>query len=255
MHHYHGLPITPANAAATAITGGHAFVCFLHPDQLDIAVEFAQSFAVDNGAFIAWKSGKPITDWRPFYLWVEHVRYFPNFDWAVIPDIIDGNEEENDALLDEWPFPKHMGAPVWHMHESLERLDRLSREYPRVCIGSSGDYEVVGTLKWWNRIAEVMATVCDGPPDQMRPRCKLHGLRMLDPEIFTRLPLASADSTNIGRNIGIDKKWKAGGYQTKNKAMRAARMRELIESQQSAQYWDCTAHRYQPPIFQLGEAA
>jgi hypothetical protein len=37
---------------------------------------------------------------------------------------------------------------------------------------------------------------------------RLHGLRMLNPEVFSRLPFASADSTNIGRNIGIDQAWR-----------------------------------------------
>ncbi len=64
MIHYHGLPITPATAAVRAISGGHAFVSFRHPEQLTIALEVAQSFAVDNGAFSAWRSGEPIDDWR-----------------------------------------------------------------------------------------------------------------------------------------------------------------------------------------------
>jgi hypothetical protein len=50
---YHGLPITPATAAVRAISGGHAFVSFRHPDQLTIALEAAQPFATNNGAFSA----------------------------------------------------------------------------------------------------------------------------------------------------------------------------------------------------------
>jgi len=46
-------------------------------------------------------------------------------------DIIDGDEGANDALLDEWPMPTWFGAPVWHMHESLARLERLAFEWPR----------------------------------------------------------------------------------------------------------------------------
>ena len=53
MIHYHGLPITPATAAAKAVEAGHAFVSFAHADQLGVAVECCQSFAVDNGAFSA----------------------------------------------------------------------------------------------------------------------------------------------------------------------------------------------------------
>ena len=66
---YHGLPITPATAAVRAIKEGHAFVSFRYPEQLAIALEVAQSFAVDNGAFSAWRSGQLITDWSLFYEW------------------------------------------------------------------------------------------------------------------------------------------------------------------------------------------
>ena len=56
MIHYHGLPITPASAAAKVLSGRHAFVSYLNPQQLEIAIEVCQSFAVDNGAFSAWKN-------------------------------------------------------------------------------------------------------------------------------------------------------------------------------------------------------
>lgn len=69
--------------------------------------------------------------------------------------------------------------------------------------------------------------ICD---DMGRPVCKLHGLRMLDPGVFTRFPFASADSTNIGRNVGIDSHWKTGSYLPSGKPARAAVMRQRIES-------------------------
>lgn len=236
MIHYHGLPITPATAAAVAIRGGHAFLSFAHPGQLGVIHEVAQSFGVDNGAFSAWKSGHPVRDWTPYYRWVEELRRMPHFDFAVIPDVIVGFESENDALMDEWPHGPHVGAPVWHLHESLDRLERLSYQYPRVCLGSSGDYSQIKTVAWWRRMAEVMDAVCD---EGGFPRTKLHGLRMLDPEVFTRFPFASADSTNIGQNVGLDSAWR-GTYQPANKEMRAIVMRDRIESHQSPIRWDRT---------------
>lgn len=230
MIHYHGLTISPATAATTAINAGHAFISFAHPEQLGIAVEVCQSFAVDNGAFSAWMAGRPVTDWRPYYAWAEQCRRIPSCDFAVIPDVIDGDEDANDALLDEWPLPVWFGAPVWHMHESLDRLDRLANTYPRVCLGSSGEYATVGTPIWWDRMEQAMQAACgaDG-----RPLCKLHGLRMLNPKVFTRIPLASADSTNIGRNVGIDKKWAKGNYLPPTKEARALVMRSRIEAHNS----------------------
>lgn len=237
MIHYHGLPITPASAACAAIGGGHAFISHRYPDQLGLVLDVCQSFAVDNGAFSAWKSGKPITDWREYYEWVAEFHRYPGFDFSVIPDVIDGGEDDNDALISEWPWQdgkaRGVGAPVWHMHESLDRLERLAFEWPRICIGSSGEYATVGNDSWWTRMAQAMNVICD---KHGRPVTKLHGLRMLDTDIFRRLPLSSADSTNIGHNIGIDKKWH-GGYPPHSKDSRALVMRGRIESVNGATFW------------------
>jgi hypothetical protein len=240
--HYHGLPITPETAAAHAIGGGHAFVSFAHSGQLAIAAHACQSFAVDNGAFSAWKQGAPVQDWRPFYAWAAEAKLIPACDFAVIPDVIDGDEAANDALLAEWPLPRWFGAPVWHMHESLARLERLAAAFPRVCIGSSGEFASIGTAAWWGQMARAMRVVCD---DDGRPLCKLHGLRMLNPDIFTRLPFASADSTNIGRNIGIDQAWR-GTYSPPTKEARALVMRQRIESHNSPTHWRFNVPEFQP---------
>lgn len=236
MIHYHGLPITPEPVALAAINSGHAFVSHCYPEQLGLAIEVCQSFAVDNGAFSAWRCGAPVTDWRRYYEWVSALHRLPSFDFAVIPDVIDGDEAANDALIDEWPWARvapWIGAPVWHMHESLARLERMASAWPRICIGSSGQWATVGDSRWWQRMEQAMAVVCDRDG---RPVCKLHGLRMLDPEVFTRLPLSSADSTNIARNVGIDSAWR-GTYRPTDKAARALVMRGRIEAHQSAALW------------------
>jgi len=224
---YIGLPITPDAVAIEAVKAGNAFVSFAHPGQLGLAVEVCKSFALDNGAFPAWRSGNPITDWAPFYAWAAEAMHIPHCDFAVVPDVIDGTEDDNDALVAAWPFPKWFGAPVWHMHESIYRLMVLAAEWPRICIGSSGEYAVVGNTKWWARITEAFRAICD---NQGRPYCKVHGLRMLNPKVFTRLPLASADSTNIGRNVGVDKNWSSGVYLPMTKRGRAMVMRERLEA-------------------------
>lgn len=234
MIHYHGLSITPATAAAKALEAGHAFVSYAHPDQLSIAIELCQSFAIDNGAFSAWKSGNPVKDWTKFYDWALNLKKVPNCDFAVIPDVIDGKEQDNDALLKDCPLPNWFGAPVWHLHESLERLEQLANTYVRICFGSSGEYAEVGTASWWSRMGQAMRVICD---DMGRPICKLHGLRMLDPRIFTKFPFSSADSTNIGRSVGIDNKWKIGNYQPPTKEMRAQVMRSRIEAHNAPSTW------------------
>lgn len=234
MIHYHGLPINPQTAASAALMGGHAFISFRHREQLGVAVEVCQSFAIDNGAFSAWRSGDPVKDWTEFYDWALKCMRIPSCDFAVIPDVIDGNELDNDFLIWDCPFPKWFGVPVWHMHETLDRLERLVNEWPRVCIGSSGDYSTVGNAVWWGRMTDAMKIICN---EHGEPLTKLHGLRMLNPKVFAKLPLASADSTNIGRNVGIDKKWEKGHYLPPTKEARAQVMRARIESVNSPAIW------------------
>lgn len=226
---YHGGPITPESCAYRAWTGRHAFVSYAHSWQIKIAASVTQSFALDNGAFSLWKSRKA-TDWNSFYAWVLGWATHPGFDFAVIPDVIEGTEDENDALAEAWPYPVWLGAPVWHTNESFERLQRLAAKWPRVCLGSSGEYDVAKPRVALPRLIDAIRSISD---ENGRPRCKLHGLRMLNPAIFTHLPLSSADSTNLARNIGIDKAWK-GTYQPASPETRALVLAERLESRNSA---------------------
>lgn len=195
MIHYHGTPIGgDASVAMQFLTGRHALVSFVYPSQLHIIRECSASFIVDNGAFTAWKQGIEL-DRAGYVDFVRECHASPRFDWAIIPDVIDGAEAENDRLIDEWPSDVR-GYPVWHLHESLERAERLSRSFNVVCLGSSGKFAAIGTDEWWQRMDEARDAFCSNGI----PRCKLHGLRMLDPAIFSWLPLASGDSTNVGRN-------------------------------------------------------
>lgn len=226
MIHYHGLPITPMTAAEVAVRAGHAFVSYAYPQQLGLAVAVCQSLAVDCGAYTAWKAKRPVTDWSGYYEFAASAKRLPMCDFVVVPDVIDGTEADNDALLVEWPLPKWFGAPVWHLHESFNRLARLVADWPRVCFGSSGEYAQIGTRSWWRRMEHAMRVVCD---DAGQPACRLHGLRMLDPNVFSRFPFASADSVNIGLNIGIDQAWR-GPYAPPTKESRTQTMRARVES-------------------------
>lgn len=231
MIHYHGGPITPESAAVRVWRARHAFVSYAAPGQINTAAAYAQSFALDNGAFSFWRAGKP-TDWPGYYAFVDEWRSHPGCDWALIPDVIDGDESANDDLIAAWPF-HDFGVPVWHLHESIDRLARLCVEWPRVAIGSSGDYATVGNASWWLRMGAALARV-NGPDG--RPLAKLHGLRMLNPKVFERLPLASADSTNVARNIGIDQAWR-GTYTPASKETRGQILAERIEMFNSAGAW------------------
>lgn len=129
-------------------------------------------------------------------------------------------------------------------------IDGLVSQWPRICLGSSGEYAQIGTPKWYTRMAEAMDVICD---KHGRPCAKIHGLRMLDPAIFTQFPFASADSTNIARNIGIDSAWK-GTYTPPTKAARAAVMRARLEAHQSPTFWERNIAPIQEPLFMEGVA-
>lgn len=229
MIHYHGTPISTGNSPWLALKARHACVSFAAPQQMAEVAEVCQSFILDNGAFSAWTRGEPM-DIEGYRDWVEVWRRHPGCDWYLIPDVIDGDEADNDALLDGWPG----GVPVWHLHESLDRLARLCNDFPRVAFGSSGDFATVGNRKWWARMTEAMGVCCDGAGV---PVTKLHGLRMLDPTIFSHLPFASADSTNVARNIGIDSAWTRVPYAPASTRTRALIMMERIEQHASASRW------------------
>lgn len=236
MIHYHGGPVTPTDASIKLWTARHACVSFAHPQQVALAFEVCQSVMLDNGAFSHWKKGGEV-DLLKYAEWVRQWERHPSYDFCLIPDAIDGDEQENDILIAEWRnagMSLVSGVPVWHLHESLDRLQRLVHSYRTVALGSSGEFSEVGNGPWWDRMADAMAVACD---EQGRPKCRLHGLRMLSPTVFSHIPLASADSTNVARNIGIDKAWK-GTYQPVTPMMRALVLAERIESHVTAARWN-----------------
>ncbi len=245
MIHYHGGPITPNSSAVACWTGRHAFVSFERPDQIEIAAEVCQTFALDNGAFSVWKRGAN-PDWAAYKAWVAEWCDHPGFDFAIIPDSIEGDEQDNERLIDEWPFRPAISVPVWHLHECTPRLRDLCRRFPKVALGSSGAFAEIGTPAWNGRMESAMRAVCD---QRGRPFGKLHGLRMLDPDVFGRFPFHSADSTNVARNIGIDSRWR-GTYTPPSKDVRAQVLASRIESRQSA-----AAYEFQRQLQLSGTAA
>ena len=236
MIHYHGTPIGGSRQdVARFLAGRHALVPFPRRDDMGIVGEVCKSFVFDNGAFSLWKRGGTL-DIPGYMAWVREWCRHPGFQWALIPDVIDGTEAENVALVKAWrnsdlaPY----GVPVWHMHESIEWLERLCNNWPVVALGSSGQWATTGTSAWWDRMGIALNAICD---EHGRPPCKLHGLRMLDPSIFTHLPLASADSTNAAVNGGAVARF--GMYPAPTAGQRAEVIAARIEAHQGAAAWVC----------------
>jgi hypothetical protein len=160
---------------------------------------------LDNSAFTVWQENQrrvargeaPIdmdnAFWMKFYEWADQWLAYRT-TWAVIPDVIMGDAADNDALIEQWPHGQR-GAPVWHMHEPIDRLKRLCDEWERVCIGSSAEYRVVGAPNWHHRMTEAMNAICKTG----RVPSWLHMLRGMNAARWG-YPFASVDSTDVERN-------------------------------------------------------
>lgn len=234
MIHYHGTPIGGSRQdAARFLLGRHALVPFMYQQDLAVAMDCCQSFVLDNSAFSHWKKGGDV-DVPAYHAWVSSVARHPGLDWVLIPDKIDGTEDDNVQLVTRW---LRMGCraesvPVWHLHESLEWLEWLVGNFRTVALGSSGQWATPGAGSWWDRMGEAMRVACDADG---RPKARLHGLRMLDPAIFQHLPLASADSTNAAVNSGSLSRF--GMYKPPTACQRAEIIAERIEVCNSAPIW------------------
>lgn len=190
--HYHGTPITPRRELLE-MSGRHFCVSFADPRDLEDCLRIGQSVMLDNGAFTAFTKGKTF-DQAAYLAWVDEHLAHPH--WAVVPDVIDGDEEQQRAGIAAWPFPKELSAPVWHLGLSLDWLLELADNWPRIAFGSSGQFWDVGSPSWAKRMDEAFDTLA-------RTRRHLpwvHGMRMLS-QSDGPWPLASADSTNVARNF------------------------------------------------------
>lgn len=196
--HYHGTPIwgNKGDVLKIAVRGAGAFVSYARPDQIKSCLEWSISTAIDNGAFSAWKRGLRI-DWVEFYKWLMKYYFNDKVNFFIIPDEIDGSEQENNKLIKSVPLMfKDKACPVWHLHESLDKLDWLCGDFERVALGSSGEYRAIRSPSWKVRMEQAFNVVSKG-----NHKTKIHGLRMLDGRVLGNYPLTTADSTNIACNV------------------------------------------------------
>jgi hypothetical protein len=196
---YHGTPLTP-RAALLAMEGRAFCVSFFRPDSVADVEAISPAIMFDNGAFSFWrravKSGQEwddsARDWQPYYDWLAD-RLFRPGRWAVIPDQPGAPSQLNDALLNDWPYGREKGAPLWHMDGRIERLAGLCERYNRVCLGWIGDpkREPVGCDGYRRKMDEVAALFGNSWPT-------LHMMRGV--AVAGDYPFTSADSTSLAQN-------------------------------------------------------
>lgn len=224
--HYHGTPIwgSGSDVLKVSVKGSGAFVSYARPDQIEKCLSFADGIAIDNGAFSAWKRGLKI-NWTEFYQWLGGYLFHEKCDFFIIPDVIDGGEDDNNTLINRVPAMfKDKAVPAWHMHESIDRLLMLCDNYDKIAFGSSGEYSSIRTAKWHCRMVEALSEIYI----KRSYETKIHGLRMLDGRILGKYPLHTADSTNLACNVPKYKvKYPLLG---ENLQHRAAILKNAIES-------------------------
>jgi hypothetical protein len=130
--------------------------------------------------------------WMAYYEWLEPMLFKPG-RWAIMPDSPAAPSQLNDGLLNDWPFGRSRGAPVWHMDGPIERLARLCERYDRVCLGWIGDpkREPVGCEAYYRKMDEVSALMGN----------TWHPLHMLRGTLVAQqFPFVSVDSTSLAQN-------------------------------------------------------
>lgn len=192
MIHYHGTPITPRKELEK-MAGLCFCVSFARPQDAGWCLRNGQSVMWDNGAFSAFTRGSAF-DRDGYVRWLDDRLGHPH--WAVVPDVIGGSADDQRAMLANWPYPKELSAPVWHLALPIDYLLELADNWPRICFGSSAEYWQVGSDAWSRRVDEAFEAL------SVRHRFLpwIHMLRGLS-QSGKRWPFASADSTNVGRNF------------------------------------------------------
>jgi hypothetical protein len=130
--------------------------------------------------------------WRAYYAWLEPRLFLPG-RWAITPDSPAAPSQINDGLLNDWPYGRSRGAPVWHMDGPIERLAKLCERFDRVCVGWIGDpkKEPVGCPAYRRKMDEVAALM----GNNWHPLHMLRGIA-----VAYDYPWAGADATTLAQN-------------------------------------------------------
>jgi hypothetical protein len=210
MIHLHGSPFSGskydpevdelcAHLYGTGQAGG--LVSFMGKTQTELVIKNGNYVWFDNGAFSLWKRLKKLgtlegfdwdKHWTKFYMWL--LKHYSQIDKFLIPDVIEGSEEENDRLINSVPSMfREKAVPVWHTVESIDRFVRLCEEFDTVAIGACGPHEFIMGQACQDRLSLVFDEIYH----RRNVPVKIHGLRMTDNRVVAAFPFYSCDSTSV----------------------------------------------------------
>lgn len=210
MIHLHGSPFSGskndpevdelcAHLYGTGQVGG--LVSFMGKSQTELVIKNGKYVWFDNGAFSLWKRLKKLgtlegfdwdKHWTKFYMWL--LKHYSQIDKFLIPDVIEGSEEENDRLINSVPAMfKDKAVPVWHTVESIERFVRLCEEFDTVAIGACGQHQTIMSDACIARLGHAFDEIYH----YRNINVKIHGLRMTDNRVVDKFPFYSCDSTSV----------------------------------------------------------
>ncbi len=204
-HVIHGTPITPAKLL-DQMDGESFCVSFADPRNIAKIIELQNPkgmLLLDNGAFSHWKQGKGQIDRNKFFEWANDIQHECPVAVAVIPDVIEGNEEQNwqeaaYAVHELSDFPERL-AFCWHMNDSIEQLRRAATLFNVVAIGSCAEYDVQKNRPAYLERLREASMMLDYVEMTRGRRPWVHLMRGVAvlPEVIR---FESADSTNVARN-------------------------------------------------------
>lgn len=149
--------------------------------------EGIEGYALDSGAYTAWKQGRRVNMDRL----VEWYERHDSADFRLMLDEIGGSEMEQRRALYEMERAGQDVVPVFHGPgcESWRWFDELCERYPLVALGSIvKDNTSEAATRW---LMDVFDRVCDR--ETGLPRVALHGLRMTSR--MSDFPFASVDGS------------------------------------------------------------
>jgi hypothetical protein len=222
----HGTPITPNHLLPT-LDGGSFCVSFATPRQLEKCIELVgedEVLILDNAAFTIWQIkmdpkrelparlqfDSPAHYRETFWAWANEIQARCPQAIAVIPDVIEGSEQDN-LLEMSWALREGLSAypertmSIWHLDDSQDFLATQCKLMNFVGIGST---QTIDVQKHKAAYLEVIARV-------YTTRLAIEAVHGNAPWIHLMRGLGimnrcawvdSADSTNVARNHTRHKK-------------------------------------------------